>query len=71
MAKIEQLSREQRGEAVVVGRLEITPIERVSIRLFELSGGLAGQAEKRPVALLLRSGDREWRLELPDPRAPG
>lgn len=65
MAKSEQLTREQRGRSVSVAGLEITPVERVSIRVFELAGSLAGRAEKRPIALLLRAGDREWRVELP------
>jgi hypothetical protein len=70
MAKSEELTREQRGPSVVIAGIEITPIERIAIHVFELAGNAVGWVEKRPLALLLRDGDREWRIELPDDRKP-
>jgi hypothetical protein len=60
------VTRERPGTSVAVGDLTITPIERVVVRARPLGSGVAARGEKRVVALILRRGDREWRLELPD-----
>jgi hypothetical protein len=66
VAKSEELTREQRGPSVLIAGIEITPIERIRIDVFVLGGKVAGRAEKRPLALLLRDGEREWRIDLSD-----
>jgi hypothetical protein len=66
VAKSEELTREQRGPSVVIAGIEITPIERIRVHVFVLGGNVAGRVEKRPLALLLRDGEREWRIDLSD-----
>ena len=48
-----------------VGGLTITPVEQVSIRLHRVGDAVAGFASKRPVAVVVRAPEREWRIELP------
>ena len=66
MAKSEELTREQRGPSVVIAGIEITPIERIRVDVFVLGGNVVGRVDKRPLALLLRDGEREWRIDLSD-----
>lgn len=52
------------GKAVRVGEWEIIPIE-LSHAASELTGaGLAAFAKKEPVAIVIRSPDGEWTLDL-------
>jgi hypothetical protein len=66
VAKSEELTREQRGPSVLIAGIEITPIERIRVDVFVLEGNVVGRVEKRPLALLLRDGEREWRIDLSD-----
>ena len=58
------MTRERLGPTLVVGDLEITPVERISIRHRRLGGTHLFEGEKRPVAILVRSADGERRIEL-------
>ena len=70
MAITTQVKTEKRGPAVVVGDLTIVPVVEVSIRGICVAGRTVVTGSKRPVAVILQSPDREWRLELPDPDEP-
>ena len=61
------MKRQKRGRPVVVGELTIVPVEQVSIDEIRLAGQTLITGSKRPVALVIQSADREWRLELPNP----
>jgi hypothetical protein len=43
----------------------LTPIERISIRLHRVAGQAFFAGSKRPIAVLVRAGDRAWRIEVP------
>ena len=58
------MTRERLGPTLVVGDLEITPVERISIRHRWFGGAHLFEGEKRPVAVLVRSADGERRIEL-------
>jgi len=60
-----ELTYEQPGQPVVVGELVLTAIERISIRHHQAAGRVFFAASKRPIAVLVRTGDREWRIEVP------
>jgi hypothetical protein len=65
MAITPRVKEEKRGVPVVVGDLTIVPVEQVSIRQIRLAGQILIIGSKRPVAVIIQSGDREWRLDLP------
>jgi hypothetical protein len=65
------MTREQHGAAFVIRDLEITPVERISIRSHRVGGSILFEASKRPVAIVVRGGGREWRIEVPVPRSSG
>ncbi len=58
------MTRERLGPTLVVGDLEITPVERISIRHRRFGGTHLFEGEKRPVAVLVRSAEGERRIEL-------
>ena len=58
------MTRERLGPTLVVGDLEITPVERISIRHRRLGGTHLFEGEKHPVAVLVRSAEGERRIEL-------
>lgn len=60
-----EVTSEHEGAAVAVGAFVLTPIERVSIHHYEAAGRVLLTGSKRPIAILVRSGDREWRIEIP------
>jgi hypothetical protein len=61
------MTRERLGPTLVVGDLEITPVERISIRHRRFEGTHLFEGEKRPVAVLVRSAEGERRIELGEP----
>jgi len=60
------MTRERLGPTLRVGDLEITPVERISIRHRWFGGAHLFEGEKRPVAILVRGADGERRIELGD-----
>ena len=56
---------ERLDASVRVGDLVITPVVQVSLVRHEFGGVVIFAASKRPVALLIRSPKREWRIEIP------
>ncbi len=58
--------REELGTPVEIGDLSITPVARVSISRIELAGSVLVFGTKTAVAVIVRSGGREWRVDLPD-----
>ena len=55
------------GIPVVVGDLEIEPIERTVVHVEFVCGGLVGVAMKEPVAVIIRSPSGTWRVNLESP----
>ncbi len=60
------MTREQLGRTLVVRDLEIKPVERIWIRSRRIGNATLFEASKRPVAIVVRSRDREWRIEVPE-----
>ena len=63
------MTREQPGPALVIRDLEITPVERISIRCRRVGDSTLFEASKRPVAIVVRSRAGTWRIEVPEMRA--
>ena len=57
------------GASVVIGDFTLTPVERTEIRAQALGGNVTARGEKRVVAVIVRRGQREWRLDLPEAAA--
>ncbi len=58
--------RERLGSPLTVGDLVLVPVERIAVDEALVGNRRLVFASKRPVAIVVRSGDREWRIELPD-----
>jgi hypothetical protein len=58
------MTRERLGTTLVVGELEITPVELVSLRRIRLGDALVFVGSKRPIAIRVREGGREWTIEI-------
>jgi hypothetical protein len=52
------------GTAVVVGDLELIPIERTHLTGDVIAGAVALFAAKAPAAVVIRSGSHGWALDL-------
>jgi len=59
------MKREQLGAPVVVGDVTITPVERISLEEQKVGPFVLWTGAKEPIAVIVRLGEREWRLELP------
>ena len=57
---------ERVGKSVTVGDVEIEPIERVVARVEIVGGNIIGVALKVPVAVVVRSPARTWRVDFED-----
>jgi hypothetical protein len=64
MAISSRLTSEKRGRPVVIGELTIVPVEQTSIDTIRLAGQTFITGSKRPIAVIIQSEDREWRLAL-------
>ena len=64
------MTRERLGTPRVVGELILTPVERISLERRGTGAAPLFFASKRPVAILVRRGERAWRIELPAPGEP-
>lgn len=60
-----QVTYEQPGRPMAVGEIVLTPIARVTIRHDRVAGRVFFSGSKRPVAVLVRSGDHELRIDVP------
>lgn len=60
------MTREAPGRPVVVGEFTLIPVERTRVETRRIGPVTFYSGSKRPVAIRVRHGDREWRLELPD-----
>jgi hypothetical protein len=56
---------EQAGRPVAIAGVVLTPIEQISIRHHRVAGQVFFTGSKRPVAVLVKSGDRELRIDVP------
>ena len=56
----------RRGQPIVIGEIEIEPIERVLIRVERVGTAIVGLARKEPVAVIVRSPEGTWRIALDD-----
>jgi hypothetical protein len=54
----------RRGQPIVIGNLEIEPIERVVVRAERIGTTIVGLARKEPVAVIVRSPNGTWRIDL-------
>jgi hypothetical protein len=54
------------GKSVTVGDVEIEPIESVVARVENVGGNIIGVAMKFPVAVVIRSPTRTWRVDFED-----
>ena len=57
------MSAPRAGTPVIVGDLEIEPIERVVVRVENVCGVVVAVALKEPVAVVLRSPRGTWRVD--------
>lgn len=64
------MTRERLGTPLVVGELVLIPVERTTREQRGTAEAPFFLGTKRPVAILVRRGDREWRIELPAPGEP-
>jgi hypothetical protein len=60
------MTRERLGPPLQIRDLEITPVERISIRRRRVGDSTLFEASKRPVAIVVRSRGRTWRIEVPE-----
>lgn len=60
----------QRGQPIVIGDLEIEPIERVVVRAERVGTAIVGLARKEPVAVIVRSPNGTWRFDLDNGDCP-
>ena len=58
------MSEPRPGKRVTVGDLEIEPIERSVVRVEHVCGVIVVVAVKEPVAVILRSPQGTWRVDL-------
>jgi hypothetical protein len=58
------MKSQRSGRPVTVGDLEIEPIERVVVHLEHVWGGIIGIALKEPIAVVIRTPTRTWRVDL-------
>ena len=56
----------RRGQPIVIGEIEIEPIERVVVRVERVGAAIVGLALKEPVAVIVRSPEGTWRIALDD-----
>ena len=59
-----ELSEPRSGTPVIVGDLEIEPIEKTVVRIENICGVIVAVALKEPVAVILRSPRGTWRVDL-------
>ena len=62
----EEMNVQRVGKTVTVGDLEIEPIECVVTRVENVGGTIIGVALKVPVAVVIRSPGRTWRVDFED-----
>jgi len=58
------MSEPRSGTPVIVGDLEIEPIEKTVVRIENICGVIVAVALKEPVAVILRSPRGTWRVDL-------
>ena len=58
------MSEPRPGTPVTVGDLEIEPIERSVVRVENVCGVIVVVAVKEPVAVIIRSPQGTWRVDL-------
>ena len=61
-----EIDTERAGKSVTLGEVEIEPIEHVVVRVEHVSGMIIGVASKVPVAVVIRSPGRTWRVDFDD-----
>ena len=59
-----EMSEPRSGTPVTVGDLEIEPIERSVVRVENVCGVIVVVAVKEPVAVIIRSPQGTWRVDL-------
>jgi hypothetical protein len=60
----QEMSEPRSGTPVTVGDLEIEPIERSVVRVENVCGVIVVVAVKEPVAVIFRSPQGTWRVDL-------
>jgi hypothetical protein len=60
----QEMSEPRPGTPVTVGDLEIEPIERSVVRVENVCGVIVVVAVKEPVAVIIRSPQGTWRVDL-------
>jgi len=60
----QEMSEPRPGTPVTVGDLEIEPIERSVVRVENVCGVIVVVAVKEPVAVIIRSPEGTWRVDL-------
>ena len=60
----QEMSEPRSGTPVTVGDLEIEPIERSVVRVENVCGVIVVVAVKEPVAVIIRSPQGTWRVDL-------
>jgi hypothetical protein len=58
------MSEPRSGPRVIVGDIEIEPIERAVVRVEHVCGAIVAVALKEPVAVILRTPHGIWRVDL-------